>query len=268
MSTSTRPPERRNRATDPPIDHQALSVRRRRGRRRFRRLAVVLALAVVLVVGIVLLYSPLFSARVIAITGSHPHTSDTAILSAADLGHHPALMSIDPTAIAARIDALPFIATATVARHWPDGVTIRVTERRPAAQMAGTGGSWSVLDGTGRILEDVQVPVPGLVHLVVETPSGTIRPGPVGSMLPAEGRNGLTVASTLPAAFSGQVSAVTEAVGGSIGIQLTSGVRVDLGGPDQLHAKYEDVAAILAHGTLSAASVIDVTVPGTPTVSG
>jgi UDP-N-acetylmuramate dehydrogenase len=41
-----------------------------------------------------------------------------------------------------------FIATAQVERHWPDGVTIAVTERVPTVTvMAGPGAAWSVLDG-------------------------------------------------------------------------------------------------------------------------
>ncbi len=74
------------------------------------------------------------------------------IVAAADLGGHPPLVSVDPGATAARVEALPFVASAGIQREWPDHVVITVKERTPVAQMAGPGPQWSVLDGGGRTL--------------------------------------------------------------------------------------------------------------------
>jgi cell division protein FtsQ len=218
-----------------------------------------------------LLHTPLFSARAVTVAGDHPHTTTAAIVAAAGLAHHPPLISTDPGTVAGRVESLPFIATAQVTRHWPDGIRIAVTERVPVVQMAGPGVSWSVLDGHGRTLQVQPGRVPGLIVLIVHTPGGGgggVPPAAVGGSLPPRASAGLKVGRTLPAAFSAQVVSITVAPDAAIGLALSSGITVQLGTATDLAAKYEDVAAIIAHGTLHSTSTIDVTVPQSPTVSG
>ncbi len=166
------------------------------------------------------------------------------------------------------MESLPFIASARVMRNWPDGVQIAVTERAPVVQMAGPATSWSLLDGNGRTLQQVPARLPGLVVFIVHTPDSGIPPAPVGSSLPPSAGPGLEVSRTLPPAFRAQVVSVTVAADGSISLALNSGVTVLFGSDADRTAKYKDIAAILANGTLHATSVIDVTVPESPTVSG
>jgi hypothetical protein len=52
----------------------------------------------------------------------------------------------------------------------------------------------------------------------------------------------------------------------TVTLGLTSGLVVLLGTVSNLTAKYEDVAAIIAHASLHGAHTIDVTVPQSPTV--
>jgi hypothetical protein len=49
---------------------------------------------------------------------------------------------------------------------------------------------------------------------------------------------------------------------------MTTPILVDIGDASQLTAKYEDVSAMLAGATLHDGDVIDVSVPGAPTVTG
>jgi cell division protein FtsQ len=252
---------------DPRIRQRRVQIRRDEGRRRLRR--VIVAVAVVVLVGLayVLLHTPLFSARVVTVSGLHPHTSDAAIEAAAGLGGHPPLISLNPGAAAQRVEALPFIASARIDRHWPDAVTIAVTERVPALTMAGPGSSWSVLDKEGRTLEVEPSRPAGLVAVSVDSPSGPAGPAPVGGTLTADSA-ALVVARTLPPAFAAQVTTVTEAANGTVSLALNSGLTVQLGTGTDLQAKYEDVAAIIAHASLRGATTIDVTVPQSPTVTG
>ena len=253
---------------DPRIRQRRVAIARTKGRRRLRWLAAALAAAVALVAAIALLHTVLFSARVVSVSGAHSHTTTAAIVSAARLGAHPPLISVDPGPTAARVEALPYIASARVERHWPDGVTIAVTERVPVAVMAGPGAAWSVLDGDGRTLQVVAARPPGLLALAVTTPAGALVPGAVGRSLPADASAGLTVSRTLPPAFVAQVVSVPVAAAGTVSLGLSSGIAVLIGTADDLTAKYEDVAAIIAHGSLQGATTIDVTVPQSPTVAG
>ena len=86
-------------------------------------------------------------------------------------------------------------------------------------------------------------------------------------MLPDRDAPGLMVASTLPASFAAQVAAVTVEPAGWVRLALTTPITVNIGTPTQLTAKYEDVSSILADATLHDGDVIDVSVPGSPTVT-
>jgi cell division protein FtsQ len=166
------------------------------------------------------------------------------------------------------LERLPFIATAQVHRHWPDGVTVTVTERVPTVAMGGPGTSWSVLDSRGRTLEVVPTRPPGLVVLTVDTTGGPLHPAAVGGDLSSASSFALKVSGSLPAAFSAQVVSVTEDSNATVSLLLNSGITVLLGTNSNLRAKYEDIAAVIAHASLRGAHTIDVTVPQSPTVAG
>ncbi len=253
---------------DPRIRQRRVAIQRSQGRKRLLWLGGATGLVVLVVLVVALAHTPWFGAQAITVTGTHPRTSEAAIVNAAGLQHHPPLISLNPGTVARRVESLPFIASAHVERHWPDGVQIAVTEREPVVQMAGPGSSWSLLDGHGRTLQVVPGRVPGLVVYIVHTADSGVPPAPVGSSLPASADPGLVVGRTLPPAFVAQVVSVTVAADGSISLALDSGVTVLFGSDADRTAKYQDVAAVLANGTLHATSVIDVTVPESPTVSG
>jgi cell division protein FtsQ len=251
---------------DPRIRQRRVAVRRGQGRRRLRWVLAGLVVVAVVVGGLALLHTPLFNSKVVTVTGSHPHTPTAAIVSAAGLDRPVPLIDLNTGAAADRVEALPYIASAEVTRHWPDGVTIAVTERAPAAVVAGPGSSWSIVDAAGRTLLVQPTRPAGLVQLVVTTAKGQTAPVPVGASLPAVADPGLRVASTLPPAFAAQVTSVSVAPDGTVDLALNSGLTVQLGTATDLAAKYEDVAAIIAHADLHGKKVIDVTVPDAPAV--
>lgn len=252
---------------DPRIRQRREEVTRGLGRRR-RRMVVALLVVVALGVGSwFLLHGSLFSARVLRVVGS-VHTPAASILAAAGLSTHPPLVDVDPGAAAARVERLPWVATARVQRQWPDGVVVTVDERTPVAVVAAgpaPGGGWAEVDRTGRVLADVPVPPPHLVRLTSTAGTVPAPPAPGGDLGPSE-RGALKVAATLPPAFASQVTAVVAEQGGTVGLQLTTPVTVELGSTSQLHAKYEDVAAFLAGASLVAGDRIDVSVPESPWV--
>ncbi len=250
---------------DPRIRQRREQVERSRTQKRLRWLAVAGAVVAVVALGALLLHTPLFEAKVVKVTGDHPNTSTAAIEAAAGVQHHPPLISVDPGPAAARIESLPFIASATVSRHWPDAVTIAVTERHPATTMAGPAASWSTLDGNGRTLA-VTTARPVLPVLIVDSAAGPVPPAPVGGTVAPAAEPGLQVARTLPPAFVGQVISITVASNQTVSLALTSGLVVLLGTVSDLTAKYEDVASIIAHAQLRGARSIDVTVPQSPTI--
>jgi len=252
-------------AIDPRIRERRQSVERSRTQKRIRWAAVAAGAVVLVALAVGLLHTPLFEAKVVTVTGTHPNTPTQDIVTAAGVGHHPPLISVDPGPTAARVESLPFIASAQVTRHWPDGVTIHVTERAPVVAMAGPTSSWSTLDGNGRTLA-VTPGRPVLPVLIAHGPTGPVPPAPIGATVASPATPGLTVARTLPPAFAGQVVSITVASDGTVSLALVSNLVVQLGTVSDLTAKYEDVAAIIAHASLRGARTIDVTVPQSPTV--
>ncbi|MGH8997458.1 MAG: hypothetical protein ACRDYB_15765, partial [Acidimicrobiales bacterium] len=78
-----------------------MAIARHQGRRRLRVVVAVVVVVVVVVGGLGLLHTGLFSAKKVAVSGSHPHTPTATILAAAGLTGHPPLISVNPGAVTA-----------------------------------------------------------------------------------------------------------------------------------------------------------------------
>lgn len=79
------------------------------------------------------------------------------------LGH--SLLTLSPTAVQTRIRALPWIASATVTKVWPNQLSVRVTEHEPVARWNGD----QVLNSDGKALSR---PVAELVLSSLNGPDG------------------------------------------------------------------------------------------------
>ncbi len=242
---------------DPRFVARRQEVRRRSSRRRW---ILVGSVAVVGLLGALtwpLLHTGIFSARAFQVVGNR-HTATPTVLAAAGLDNHPLMIDLDTAAAAARVEDLPWVRSAQVQLHWPDGVVVRVSERRAVAVVA-DGSQWAELDSTGRVLGLVPTPPAGLIQL---TSAG--RPGRPGTTI-VGGRAALGVAAALPVALRPLVTTVAPKNGG-VYLSLRGGVGVTFGTPVQLRAKFEDIASLVAGAAPKAGSVIDVTVPAFPSV--
>ena len=249
------------RRIDPRISARRTAVIRDQGRRRLLIASVALGAAALVVGGWFLLHSPLFSARSVTVTGNL-HESSAQVVAQAGLATHPPLLDVNPGAAAARLEQLPWVRSAAVHVSWPDGVRIAVTEETARFTASTSNGKWESLSSDGRSLGESATRPPGLLLLTMPTP-----PGQPGSVLSTKDAPGLRVASSLPASFVGQVTAVTVEPAGWVQLALTTPIVVNIGNAAELTAKYEDVSSILAGATLHNGDVIDVSVPDAPTVT-
>lgn len=96
-----------------------------------------------------------FEIRDIRISGLHQVSRD-AVLDAALSGDSDAILAADLPAIRSRIEALPWVDRATVARRLPATLEIAVTERVPAAIWQ-RHGMLRLVDRTGRVLTPADV---------------------------------------------------------------------------------------------------------------
>jgi len=235
-------------------------VSRQGSRRRFVVLCVLAAFVTLCALAWPLAHSRFFSARVVVVHGAR-QTPVAQVLSAAGLTNQPPLIDVHPGAAAQSIEALPWVQRASVSLEWPDGVRISLTERVAVCAVA-QGSGWAEIDRSGRVLADVATAPVGPVRAALE---GT--PPAPGRRVGRGSRAALAVAASLPPVLAARVSLVEARPGDSVDLVLVDGVQVVLGSASQLGAKYEDVAAIEAGAQPPPRSVIDVSVPQSPTVS-
>jgi hypothetical protein len=144
-------------------------------------------------------------------------------------------------------------------------VSIHVVERRPVAVVAGSHGALILVDVTGRRLGPER-PNESLSRIEYKAPTSG---GPVPhDQVSGAAEPGLLVAATLPPAFAWQVSVIQVSPVGWVSLHLGTPITFLLGPANNLGAKYEDVAAVIARTTLHAGDVVDVSVPQAMTVTG
>ena len=159
------------------------------------------------------------------------------------------------------MEALPWVAHATVTRHWPDGITVVVDERVPAAVVETPGHGATVVDGHGHVLTTASVAPPG-----TEVLSAPVTPGPPGSVLGAAAEPGLAVLGAVPPRCDRACYRWTSRPTGDVTLALTGHVGVTLGLPVELPAKFVALMSVLLDVPPTAPEVIDVTVPDAPAV--
>jgi cell division protein FtsQ len=254
----------------PKMWSRRVQVTRANGRRRLRFLLIALGFCVLGGGGFASLHSGLFAAANLKVVGAE-ETTPEQVLASSGLLRHPPLIDINRSAMIRRIESLPWIKSATVSEHWPDSVTVVVTERQPVAAIdpSPTGvaptvagaRTWVLVDDTGRILAVVVSRPAGLPALTVAVP-----PGKPGSYLSGADEPAVVVASSLPETIAARTASIELASDGGVTLDLTGRITAIIGQPVELDAKYEALASLLASAAIEPGDVVDVTVPEEPTV--
>jgi cell division protein FtsQ len=91
-----------------------------------------------------------FQIRHVEISGTH-EMARLPIYEAVLAGRENALLTADLAAIRTRLRALPWVADASVSRHLPDTLVVRIEERKPVALWQHRG-RFRAIDITGRVL--------------------------------------------------------------------------------------------------------------------
>ncbi len=79
-------------------------------------------------------------------------TEEDEILDALETERGAAILRFDPEEARARIEALPWVETATVERRLPNRILISISEKRPAALWQ-SNGQWAVIDAEGKVIK-------------------------------------------------------------------------------------------------------------------
>jgi cell division protein FtsQ len=209
------------------------------------------ALVSVLVVGagLLLYFTPIMSARVVAITGLVTVTQEEVEEAAAVPADTP-LLQIDTDAVAERVATIRRVASARVQREYPSTLRITIVERVPLVAKDYPDGS-HLFDRDGVDFATAPPP-PGLPYLDADTPGPTDLP-----TLAA-----LQVLTALRPEVASQVSRIAAPSVASITLTLVDGRQVIWGTTDRTDEKALKLGALLTQpGT-----TYDVSSPDLPTV--
>lgn len=189
------------------------------------------------------------------------HESQSKVLAASGLEAHPAMIDVSVSSIEKNLVSFPWIQSVTLTKHWPSTVIVTVHEGSAVAVAFGLHHRLDYVDAQGRNLgpAPLHANLPTLVYVDASKPTWPFV---------RSGRAAALVASELPKAFSSQVDEVTEDAHGFVTLKLTSPVTFILGPPTDLEAKFVAIASVIAHSTLRAGDVVNVTVPDELAVSG
>jgi cell division protein FtsQ len=245
---------------DPRIAARRIAVKRDEGRRRLRRLAWVGGAAALVAGAVLLTRTPLFDVDEVRVAGADHIGADVVreAAAAAGAGRGDLLVDVRLDEVADAIEELPAVAEASVERDWPGTVTIEVVERVPVAVVP-AGASLAVVAADG-VVVDVATASPGLPALGGVTVDA--EPGAV-----AEAGALLAVAAALPPELLGAVEAINAPDDDELELALADGGRALLGAGEDLDAKLDAVATMLAQADLGCLDTLDVRVPSSPAVT-
>jgi cell division protein FtsQ len=206
------------------------------------------------------LHQSFFEVHHVSLNGVR-HESQSQVLAASGLDAHPAMIDVSAGSIERNLASFPWIQSVSISKHWPSTVIVTVHEGTAVAVAFGVHHTLDYVDAQGRNLgrAPLRANLPTLVYVDATKASWPFA---------RSGRSAALVASELPKAFSSQVDEVTEDAHGFVSLKMTSPVTFILGPPTDLEAKFVAVASVIAHSTLRAGDVVNVTVPDELAVSG
>jgi cell division protein FtsQ len=176
----------------------------------------------------------------VEVLGNH-HAPTPQIVAAAGLIPGIRLSAVSASRVATRVEALPWVATATVTHVLPSRIRIAVQERR-AAVIVQAGDHAYLVDPEGVVLQQQVGGYPTVAKLQL----ATVTPGTHIS-LPAF-QAAVAVLDSLPADLRARLAVIDAPSPGLISLVLSDQTTVMYGTPDDLRNKNDDVTALFSGG--------------------
>lgn len=261
MTTSTRAKRKQPTPIDPRIKQRRVEVTRDAGRRRLRLVLGTLGVVALGAAGAGLTQTPALDIDRVVLVGA-TRTPLEQIRMVAGLEPGTPLTSVRAGEGARRLEALPWVASASIRRQWPGTVEVVLTERVPAAALARADGKWSIVDLEGRVLEVVATPPVALAHV-----HGAGRAARAGHHVAPSAVPGIRAAAAMPLSLRKLVGGINLTPQGiELGLTAGKGI-VRLGDADRLEEKLRAAATVLSRVPSRTVSVLDVRVPRAPVLT-
>jgi cell division protein FtsQ len=162
------------------------------------------------------------------------------------------LARLDTGRLAARLEAIAAVESASVSRDWPTGLTVALVPRVAAAAVA-AGEDYVLLDAGAAQVARVDQPPDGLP--VIDVPLSEDNQRTVKAVL--------AVAAALPESLASQVATIGAQTEDTVAFTLASGVQVIWGAAGDSAVKAAAVEILLAQPLVTS---IDVSAPTSPVV--
>lgn len=252
---------------DPALRLRRRALRRSEGKRRLAVLVGVIAILLLPAGYWALEHSSVFSASRVVVTGATPRV-DALVRGAVahDIAGH-SLLQVNASGLAAELEALPDVRTASVDRAFPHTVAVTVVMERAAAFVR-DGATRYVVSADGRVLRTVPKPPRTLPRLVL--PAGPV-PALGHTVQTAEMRAALRVLRGVPAGFQHDIANLKGVASSRSGVVAVfgHGLHVVLGSTSALDLKLRVAARVLTNmgdSIRRSVAYVNVSAPARPTV--
>lgn len=238
--------------SEPPADDTA-SARLQRPSRWRARGGIAAGSLVALGLGVFgFLRSPYFAAEHVSVEGAVRLTAGRVLrIGGVEPGQN--VVTLDTDAAERRLEADPWIASASVTTDLPDTIIVRITERVAVAAVE-TSQGWEVVAADG---------------VVVATRATAPRLPTITSVLPGDDPStpGARALGAMGPGLRADIETLTVGADGLARLVMGDGVTVSYGNLEEAAEKAQALAAVLAWAEEEGVHVqgIDVSVPGAPT---
>lgn len=228
---------------------QALQQKRQLARRR--RIKIISGLSALLVLslitGYLLWFSPVLAARQINVAGNQLLSTEK-IQQAAQIELGVSLLRQDTAAITARLETLPAVEKAQVKLQWPGTMTLQITERTAAVQLARANG-YDWVDRHAVIFNHTTQPAKDIVKAEIKDLTDRLL------------QDVATVAATIPTELKPELVAIKADSVDNIRIELSGNREILWGSAEESQLKADVMKALRQ----VEAKVYDVSAPQNPT---
>ena len=233
---------------------------RHEGRKRLKLLVALAAITLLSIGALVGLQSSWLDIDEVVVVG-HDRTPADQVRSASGIVVGTPLVDLDMAASAEAIEALPWVATASVSRAWDGTVTAEITERTPSIALPISAGGFMLIDSAGRQLGSVDQR-PDWAHVI----NGLQASGVPGQPAPTEIHGVIRLLGLLNSEQMAGISSIT-VDNGNLVLDLVAGGVVDLGNDSGLADKLVSYDTIRASVDLRCLHRIDLRVHTAPAIT-
>ncbi len=230
---------------------------------RMRRRAVAILAAAVVLSAFYMLWlrdSPLVAVKQVTITGLTGEAAKDARAAIEHAAKDSTTLHVDRAAIEKAAEGFPVVESVVITPDFPNAMSIRVIEHRPAALLT-LGARKVAVAGDGSVLTGLtwkgSLPT---IEIQGGVPARQLDPGPV--------LDAARVAGGAPAVITARLEKIEREGGRGVVVHVKEGPELVFGDASRIAAKWAAAVRVLADKDAAGAEYIDVRIPERPAAGG